>query len=64
MQKRGSVWGRQRDREVIKNIWDRESSGLPEHRLPVGKGMTSVIACRCKALSDRFKEYCLLSYRK
>lgn len=41
----------------------KESFGLPKYRLPVGKDMMS-ISCRWKALSARFKEYWLLSYRK
>lgn len=46
------------------NTWDRESAGLPEHGLGMRKGMTSITACRCKVLTDRFQEYRLFSYRK
>lgn len=55
---------RKTKREVIQNTWKRESFGLQKYRLPVAKGMMNIISCICNALSARFKEYWLLSYRK
>lgn len=45
-----------RDREETQNTLNKESSGLLEHRLPVGKGVTNILSCRFKSLSARFKE--------